>query len=79
MLSNGSANLRQADIVFLTDGVASVSDRFREQFQALQNQRQVSLLSIFVGGAQPGKSLVEISDSIWNLKDVLADEIDENL
>lgn len=72
-----AANLRQADIVFLTDGAAAVSDRFKQEFKTQQDKQQISLLSIFVGSAQPGSSLKDISDSIWNVKDVTSDKDQE--
>ena len=41
--------LKQADIVFLTDGEASVSDRFRRLFHQHQEKQHISLFSVFVG------------------------------
>ena len=72
--------LKQADIVFLTDGEASVSDRFKRSFQARQEKQRISLFSVFVGTSCSQSALESISDAVWNVQDLVGgDEIEEML
>lgn len=72
--------LKQADIVFLTDGEASVSDRFKRSFQAHQDKQHISLFSVFVGTSFSQSVLESISDAVWDVQDLVGgDEIEEML
>lgn len=63
--------LKQADIVFLTDGEASVSDRFKRSFQARQDKQHISLFSVLVGTSFSQSALESISDVVWDVQDLV--------
>ena len=63
--------LKQADIVFLTDGEAPVSDRFKRSFQAHQDKQHISLFSVFVGSTFYQSALESISDVAWDVQDLV--------
>lgn len=69
-LISKSSSLKQADIVFLTDGEANISDRFIELFQKRQEIQKIALFTLLVSERTPNSTLKEISDSIWNIKDL---------
>ena len=66
------ANIVKADILFLTDGEANVSHRVQKRLKDTQSTTPISLLTIMVGVYTPHiHDLEDISDSIWNVKDLI--------
>ena len=64
----GFLAVRQADIVFLTDGSAAVSARFKEKFSQQQEQRKISLFSVLVGLSRSSSGLEDISGAMWSVE-----------
>lgn len=61
-LINGS-KFNKADIVFITDGDASVSSRFKDKFKKIKKRKEFQVISIKISNYQ-SRGLTEFSDRI---------------
>jgi len=65
---------KEADIVMITDGCASVSDSWLAAFQRKQEQLEFSTYSILVGGSTRADTNERFSDDVVHLDSVLRDD-----
>lgn len=74
-----SKEFKKADIVFITDGEAAVSDRFLADFREAKRTRefQVVAVPINIGGSSSTATLAEFADNIIPISDLSAGEAGE--
>jgi uncharacterized protein with von Willebrand factor type A (vWA) domain len=74
---NNTKEMKKADIVFITDGQADVSDTFLTKFKKLQKEAKFQVQSILVGHGFKDKvgklTLEKFSDTVHTIKDVAGD------
>lgn len=66
-------DISKADIVFITDGEATVHDVTQKQVQHLNDEIGLNFYTILVGGVRAVSGLKEISNEILHLKDIVSD------
>jgi len=62
----------KADILLVTDGCCSTSAGFNETFRARIEKLDAKVITVLVNGIQAGKDVVEFSDEIFTLEEIVA-------
>ncbi|MCG8362169.1 MAG: hypothetical protein MJA27_02405 [Pseudanabaenales cyanobacterium] len=65
-------NLKNADIVLITDGLCAVSQEFDQRFSQVKQRLEFILYGVLIGVANAGR-LAAISDAVIFLNDVAQD------
>jgi len=61
----------KADIVFITDGQAKISDSLKDKLEELKNKMEFKIVGVGVGYSAGG--LDEFADVVYPLKDIIRD------
>ena len=64
-------SMKEADILFITDGAARTTPHFNQWLTDKCDDLECSIYSILVNGAQAGQDMQHWSEAIYNLEDLL--------
>lgn len=68
-----SNRFSKADVIFITDGIASISSVFKDQFKKIKAKKDFNMLSLIIKSSETHKDLVQISDKIEKISDFMDD------
>lgn len=66
-----SGKFKRADILFITDGECTVSDKFAKEFYDFRKKNEVKVVSVLIG--VEAKTLKKVSDRIVEIRDLISE------
>ena len=70
---------KEADLIFITDGVAPLTDDFLKNFNAVRKEKAFNVITVLIGTSSYRAKVEAFSDEVIKIQNLLDDKVVEEI